>query len=154
MSSLRSIPLAILGALLLAAGFLWLALDRKAPPRQPTSRAMVQPLEGRLDIRSLDDIRVGGSRVILCGVVNGRPAALGDILTDAARRHFQGQTVTCRPVGSGTPCDGRAASTFGGVMVAQCTTADGRDIAAELAAQQILCDLPAQSGGHYTACGR
>src|SRR5690606_31719703 len=81
--SLRSKSLTLLGALLLVAAFLWLAVDRKDSPRQAPPRPAAQPLEGRIDFRSLDDIRVGGSRIILCGVVNGRPAAMGVILTDA-----------------------------------------------------------------------
>lgn len=104
-------------------------------------------------MRSFSDFRVGGKSILLCGVTNRGPAAMQDLLLGAARRAFEGHAVSCVPVGQGTPCDGRVSASFGRSTVVQCHTEDGVDVAAALAEQGILCDLPGQSGGAYKSCG-
>jgi hypothetical protein len=119
---------------------------------RPKAVSAPAPIVGKVNFRAIDDFRVGNRQVILCGVAFTKGAAMRELATEAARKEFHGKPVNCRPVGSGTPCDGRAAATFKNVPVAQCITEDGRDIAAELSTRQILCDFPAHSGGYYTAC--
>jgi hypothetical protein len=149
--SLRTVSLLALAALVFVAGFV--AIVRTSQDKPPAKAApAAQPIVGKIDFREIDDLRVAGRKVILCGVAYTKPAAMRDMVKQAARQEFQGKSVTCRPVGSGTPCDGRAATSFGGALVGQCLTEDQRDVAGELAAKGILCDVPAQSGGHYAAC--
>ncbi len=144
-----------LGVLAFVALFTTVLFSQRNKSRAPAPRAAVlTPIEGRLDIRAIDDIRVNGQKLLLCGVSFTKPAAMRDILTETARRDFQSKVVTCRRIGAGTPCDGNVAATFGGRVVAQCITADGVDIADAFSKAGYLCDLPGQSGGHYTACAR
>jgi len=149
--SVKAVSLGALVALLFIAGAMLVITSRARQPR-PRPVAAPTPIEGTLDVRAIDDFRVGSRQVILCGVAFTSGAAMREIAAGAARRDFQGKRVTCRPVGGGTPCDGRAASSFKGTPVAQCITEDGKDIAAELSARRILCDVPAHSGGYYGAC--
>lgn len=119
---------------------------REAPPAAPAS------FSGKLDIRAMDDMRVGGRKLVLCGVTFAKPRAMEQVVREQARRGFQGRQVDCMQVGGGTPCDGRAAASFGGATVAQCRTSEGLDLAREFAERGYLCDLPAQSGGAYRGC--
>lgn len=107
---------------------------------------------GKLDIRTMDDLRVGGRKVLLCGVAFTRSRGLEPIVRDQARRAYQGQQLDCIQVGGGTPCDGRASPVFGDAVVAQCRTAQGGDLAHQLSSDGYLCDLPAQSGSIYKGC--
>jgi hypothetical protein len=125
--------------------------DRQRMPMARPAQAEV-PFEGALSIISLDDFRVSGRRILLCGVQNARPAAMRPLLLEAAKSELNNQEVSCVPVGLGTVCDGRAAASFGRASVVQCRTRNGNDIAAILTQKGILCDLPAQSGGAYASC--
>ncbi|MER2536743.1 MAG: hypothetical protein ABTQ31_16435 [Rhizobiaceae bacterium] len=146
--ALASIALLVLIAVLLAVTLHFREKGRPAPaPAAPVS----EPVTGRLVIRSLADMQVGGKPIVLCGVANRKPAALQPMLLDAARKAWHGRDVTCVPVGLGTPCDGRASATFGRALVVQCMDGDV-DMAADLADKGILCDLPEQSGGRYRPC--
>jgi len=107
---------------------------------------------GRLDIRTMDDLRVGSRKIMLCGVSFAKPRALEQFIRMEARRAFQSTQLDCVQVGGGTPCDNRAAASFGDALVAQCFTSDKLDIAREFSARGFLCDLPALSGGVYHAC--
>lgn len=123
------------------------------PAIRPASevKEIIQPFSGELYVPSIDDFRVGVRKVVLCGAAFGRPQAMRPMLTLAARK-YQGLILKCRPVGSGTPCDGRTASTFRGASVVQCFTPDGEDFAARLVREGILCGLPGQVGTTYKAC--
>jgi hypothetical protein len=149
--SLKAVSLFGLAALVLVALYMALVFSNARKPA-PQRTAAVEPIAGKADFRAIDDLRVAGKKVVLCGVSFTRPTTARELALKAARDAFQGKNVTCRPVGSGTPCDGRAAASFRGALVGQCLTEDGRDMAAELAMQKVLCDLPSQSGGHYSAC--
>lgn len=151
--SAKQIILSIFAALCFSTLVLYLLVENRAntaasrkAPAAPTS------FGGRLDIQRIDDLRVGGRKIILCGVSFAKPPALEQLARDQARRAFQGVDVICTAVGNGTPCDGRVAPRFNDAVVAQCFTADKRDIAAELSARKILCDRAGQSGGVYPAC--
>ncbi|WP_077381238.1 hypothetical protein [Mesorhizobium prunaredense] len=98
------------------------------------------------------DLRVAGRKIVLCGVAFTKPQSLRAIVTDAARRDYQGLALTCKPVGKGTPCDGNIASKLGDAIVVQCLTPDGADLAAKLAENGILCGQPAQAGSTYKSC--
>lgn len=123
----------------------------KATSRTETAREAIV-FSGKLDIRAMDDLRVGGRKVLLCGVAFTRPRSLEPIVRDQARRAYQGQQLDCIQVGGGTPCDGRASPVFGDAVVAQCRTAQGADLAHQLSSDGYLCDLPAQSGSIYRGC--
>ena len=149
--SIKAVSLGALAALILAAGLMVVIMSsaRQSRPKPVSAPAAIA---GVMSFRAIDDLRVGSAKVVLCGVAYTKGAAMRDLATETARREFNGKRVDCRPVGSGTPCDGRASARFRDATVAQCVTEDGRDIAAELSARQILCDYPAHSGGRYTAC--
>src|SRR5690606_35483224 len=125
----------------------------RARPQRPTL-AVLAPIEGRLDIRSIDDIRVGRHKILLCGVAFAKPPSMKALVTEAARRDYQGQAVVCQRIGAGTPCDGKMASRFGESVVVQCLTDGDIDLAATISDRGFLCDVPAQSGGRYKACSK
>lgn len=144
--------LGIIGFVAVFTSVLFSERDRARAPKP--REAVLTPIEGKLDIRAIDDIRVNGRRILLCGVAFTKPASMRDLMTESAKRDFQARPVACKRIGSGTPCDGNVAATFGDRIVAQCITADGVDIAEAFSKAGYLCDLPGQSGGHYTACTR
>jgi hypothetical protein len=143
-----------LSLLVFAAAAMAVTLSHRDGPRQTGSPEPRPPstLAGKLSIHAIDDFRVAGRRIFLCGVSYQKPASMRSLYLNSARRELEGQEVTCTVVGGGTPCDGHAASTFGGIAVVQCHNGEGMDIAADLAKKGILCDLPGQSAGHYQAC--
>lgn len=144
-----------LGILAFAAVFTTVLFSQRDQKRAPKPKvAVLTPIEGKLDIRAVDDIRVNGRKILLCGVAFTKSASMRDLMTETAKRDFQAKPVTCKRIGSGTPCDGNVAATFGDRIVAQCITADGVDIADAFSKAGYLCDLPGQSGGHYAACAR
>ncbi|GAB4228023.1 MAG: thermonuclease family protein [Methyloligellaceae bacterium] len=88
-------------------------------------------------------------QIRLCGIdAPERGDALSAEATQAMRQLTSSATVTCRPVGEGTVCDGRSRRRNGNRLVAQCFVS-GRDIAAELVRQGLACDWVRFSGGHY-----
>ena len=72
-------------------------------------------------------------------------AALAVLVKDA--------TVTCVPIGSGTPCDGHSKPTSHGRIIAQCFV-NGTDVADTLVRQGSACDWVKFSGGAYSQHGR
>ncbi|MER8967704.1 hypothetical protein NKI25_18615 [Mesorhizobium sp. M0808] len=117
--------------------------------------AAPKPMTGRLTVRSLDDMSLYTTyytKIVLCGVEPRPGVSARDAAT--AVQTFQGNTLTCKPVGLGTPCDGRTAPKFNGAIVVQCFLPDGTDLAAKLVEIGLLCGLPAQAGGTYKACPR
>lgn len=151
---IRRLILLALAALFFATAMLYLLTDRRGGPRTEKSAVAAEPVAfgGKLDIRTMADLRVGGRKVMLCGVSFNRPASLEPLAREQARQVFQGREVNCVQVGGGTPCDGRVAPVFQDVPVMQCREADGSDIARALSDSGYLCDVPMQSGGAYHAC--
>jgi hypothetical protein len=118
--------------------------------RTPRPQAALEPFDGKLSIQAIDDLRVAGRKIVLCGVAFSKPRSIRAMVTEAAaRRDYQGLALTCKPVGKGTPCDGNVASRFGDAIVVQCLTSD---LAAKLAENGILCGQPAQAGSTYKSC--
>jgi hypothetical protein len=152
--ALKKTAFLALALIVFAAGFTALLMAQRDKPRAARPAAVQAPIEGKLDIRAIDDLRVGGAKILLCGVSATRPRAMRGLLTEAARRDYQGRPVSCRRIGAGTPCDGNVAAKFGDATVVQCLTAEGVDIAAAFSAAGYLCDVPGQSGGAYTACAQ
>ncbi|ESZ10259.1 MULTISPECIES: hypothetical protein [unclassified Mesorhizobium] len=150
--SFKKISLLALVALAFAVGFLAIVVKKGTPVRPPKPQAALEPFDGKLSIQAIDDLRVGNRKIVLCGVAFTKPQSLRAIVTDAARRDYQGLALTCKPVGMGTPCDGNVASKFGDAIVVQCLTSDGADLAAKLAESGILCGQPAQAGSAYKSC--
>ena len=72
-------------------------------------------------------------------------AALAVLVKDA--------TVTCVPVGEGTPCDGRSKATSRARIIAQCFV-NGTDVADTLVRQGTACDWVKFSGGAYSQNGQ
>jgi hypothetical protein len=122
----------------------------KAPAQKPVAK--LERFEGKLAFQSIDDLRVGGRRILLCGAAFTKPQSMRAMATEAARRDYQGLALKCRPVGVGTPCDGNVASKFGDALVVQCFTPDGADLAAKLIQGGILCGQPTQAGTTYAPC--
>ena len=153
--SLKKAAFLGLAILSFVAVFMAVLMAQKNRPRpQKPAPVALASIEGKLDIRSIDDIRVGGRKILLCGVAFAKPRSMRALVTEAARRDYQGKAVKCRPVGAGTPCDGKTAAKFDGSTIVQCMTAAGVDLAAEFSERGFLCDVPAQSGGHYKACSK
>lgn len=148
--------IALLAAAALAFGvvFLGILVSQRPKPTAsaPAPVAALQPLEGKLTVQSADDLRVGGRKIVLCGAAYTKPQAMRAMVTEAARRDYQGLAIRCKPVGTGTPCDGNIASTFGDARVVQCFTPDGADLASQLIRAGILCGQPSQAGGTYAPC--
>ncbi|PTE09477.1 hypothetical protein [Mesorhizobium helmanticense] len=152
--SFKKMSLLALVALAFAVGFL-VVITKKGTDihsRPPKPQTALQPFDGKLAIQSIDDLRVGNRKIVLCGVAFTKPQSMRAMVTEAARRDYQGLALTCKPVGSGTPCDGNIASKFGDATVVQCVTSDGADLAAKLAENGILCGQPAQAGSTYKSC--
>lgn len=152
--SLRKISFLALLALAFAVGFFAIIVEKGTPrrPPPPKPQAAIEAFDGKLFIQAVDDLRVGNRKIVLCGVAFTKPQSLRAIVTDAARRDYQGLALTCKPVGMGTPCDGNVASKFADAIVVQCLTSDGADLAAKLAENGILCGQPAQAGSTYKSC--
>lgn len=152
--SLRRIGLLAFVAMVFAVGFLVIIMEKGTPVRSqpPKPQAALEPFDGRLSIQAADDLRVAGRKIVLCGVAFTKPRSMLAMVTEAARRDYQGLALTCKPVGTGTPCDGNVASRFGDAIVVQCLTSDGADLAAKLAENGILCGQPAQAGSAYKSC--
>lgn len=148
MNKLVAIPAV---GLMFAVGFLAVISSQRDRPRPPP-RATLSPFTGHLNIPSIDDLRVGGRKIVLCGAASTKPQALRELVTEAARRDFQGIVLNCRPVGAGTPCDGKTGSRLGDALVVQCSMPDGRDLAADLTQRGLLCGQPAQAGDTYPGC--
>lgn len=148
MNKLVAIP--VIG-LVFAVGFMAVILSQRGNPRPPP-HATLSPFTGRLTIPSIDDLRVGGRKIVLCGVASTKPQALRELVTEVARRDFQGMVLNCKPVGSGTPCDGKTGARLGDALVVQCSMPDGRDLAADLTQRGLLCGQPAQAGDTYPGC--
>jgi hypothetical protein len=153
--SLKKLAFSALAILGFVAAFtaLFTTQKNRARPRAPAP-AVLAPIEGKLDIRSIDDIRVGGHKILLCGVTFARSPSMRALVTEAAHRDYQGEPVTCKRVGAGTPCDGKMAAKFGDSIVVQCMIAGDVDLATRFSDRDFLCDVPAQSGGRYKACSK
>jgi hypothetical protein len=92
--------------------------------------------------------------LVILGFIAAFTAVLTTLVTEAARRDYQGVPVICRRVGAGTPCDGKMAAKFGDSIVVQCMIGGDVDLATRFSERDFLCDVPAQSGGHYKACSK
>jgi endonuclease YncB( thermonuclease family) len=96
-----------------------------------------------------DTVYVGRLKYRLCGIdapERGQPGS--QAATDHLRYLTKGKTINGKPVGEGTPCDGRLERKSHDRIVAQCFV-DGRDIAAEMVRSGHAKDWPKFSGGHY-----
>jgi endonuclease YncB( thermonuclease family) len=96
-----------------------------------------------------DTLYVGRLKYRLCGIdapERGQPAS--QAAADHLRYLTKGKTINCRPVGEGTPCDGRSERKSHDRVVAQCFV-DGQDIAAEMVRSGHAKDWPKFSGGYY-----
>jgi hypothetical protein len=140
--SIRSMAFLAIIAVLFGAGLLGVIVMQRGSPPPARPAAAPKPFDGKLAIPSIDDLRVGGRKILLCGAAFSRPQAMRALVTKAARRDYQGLILTCKPVGAGTPCDGKIASRFGDTLVVQCLTAEGEDLATMLTQGGILCGQP------------
>ncbi|MER9019317.1 hypothetical protein [Mesorhizobium sp. M0898] len=150
----KTITILGIGAVLFTLGFAAIVFSQMRQRKAPETVTPQAEFKGNLSIHTIRDMRVAGRKITLCGVSYTKPPGIEKLISEAARSDYQGRAVTCRPVGTGTPCDGRVAAKFGGSVVAQCFTSDGTDLAQEFSKRGFLCDVPAQSGGRYVACGK
>lgn len=149
----RWIAVMAVALVMFAVGFLFIIVtQRDRQSISPKRVAVLQSVNGSLNITSIDDLRVGNRKVVLCGAIFTRPQALRTMVTEAARRDFQGLMVNCKPVGAGTPCDGKTGSRLGDAAVVQCFTLDGVDLALALTQKGLLCGQFAQVGSAYREC--
>jgi endonuclease YncB( thermonuclease family) len=96
-----------------------------------------------------DTLYVGRLKYRLCGIDAPERGQLGSqAAADHLRYITKGKAIACRPVGEGTPCDGRSSRKSHGRIVAQCFV-DGQDIAAEMVRSGHARDWPKFSGGYY-----
>ncbi|TIT21307.1 MAG: hypothetical protein E5W70_17490 [Mesorhizobium sp.] len=143
-------------ALAFAGGFLFIVINKGTNIRAPAPKpvAVLTSFDGKLAVQSIDDLRVAGRKIVLCGVAFTKPQSMRKMVTEAVRRDYQGLPLTCKPVGTGTPCDGNVAPKFRDAVVVQCLTSDGTDLAAKLVEAGILCGQPAQAGSTYKSCAQ
>lgn len=119
----------------------------------PTIAAAPPGLQGPVTrVWDGDTLAVAGVAVRLCGIdapERGRKGAAAGrtALADLVR----GEIVTCRPVGAGTPCDGRSRLRSHRRLVMQCFLPDGRDIAGEMVRRGHARDWARFSCGWYAA---
>ena len=96
-----------------------------------------------------DTLHVGRLKYRLCGIDAPERGERGyREAADHLRRLIRNKSITCRPVGEGTPCDGRSERKSHDRIVAQCFVG-GEDIAAEMVRSGHAKDWPKFSGGHY-----
>lgn len=148
----RTLLLLGLVALAFAVGFLFVITSQRGQPPVAKPPVAAAPIAGKLTFKSIDDLRVNGRRILLCGAAFTKPASMLGMVTASARADYNGLTVTCKPVGTGTPCDGNVAASFAGAMVVQCFMPDGADLAAQLTQAGLLCGRPSQAGATYKPC--
>lgn len=119
-------------ALAFAGVFLFIVINMGTNIRAQAPKPVDVPtsFEGKLDVQSIDDLRVAGRKIVLCGVAFTKPQSMRVMVTEAMRRDYQGLALTCKPVGLETPCDGNVAPKFRDAVVVQCP---------------ILCGQPAQA---------
>ncbi|MER8778854.1 hypothetical protein [Mesorhizobium sp. M0977] len=141
-------------ALAFVGGFLFIIVNKGTNRFSPAPKpvAILSAFDGKLAIESIDDLRVAGRKIVLCGVAFAKPQSMRVMVTETMRRDYQGLALTCKPVGLGTPCDGNVAPKFRDAIVVQCLTLGGMDLAAKLVEAGILCGQPAQAGSTYKTC--
>jgi endonuclease YncB( thermonuclease family) len=89
-------------------------------------------------------------RVRLCGINTPEREQSGyRAARQALVEMVREQSVMCTPVGSGTVCDNRSASTSHKRIVAQCRTSILADLAGELVRRGLACDLTGFTKGYY-----
>ena len=96
-----------------------------------------------------DGLRIGAIEIRLCGIdapETRRPG--GRESTLALTALVLGQRLVCRPVGEGTPCDGRSKRKSYDRIVAQCFLGD-QDVAGAQVRSGHAVDWPRFSGGAY-----
>ncbi|MER9067580.1 hypothetical protein NKH84_13525 [Mesorhizobium sp. M0902] len=152
--SIRMIAVLAFIALAFAGGFLFIVINNGTNIRAPRPKpvAALTSFDGKLDVQSIDDLRVAGRKIVLCGVAVAKPPSMRVMVTESMRRDYQGLALTCKPVGLGTPCDGNVAPNFRDAVVVVCLISDGTDLAAKLVEAGILCGQPAQAGSTYKSC--
>ncbi|MER9133406.1 hypothetical protein [Mesorhizobium sp. M0768] len=152
--SIKKIGILSIIALAFAASFLTIIVrtGTRINAPKPKSIAAWKPIKGKLFIPSIDDLRVGDQKIVLCGAAFTKPRSMRALVTETARRNYQRLSLTCKAVGTGTPCDGNVAAKFNDAIVVQCFTADGTDLASKLVESGILCGQPTQAGSTYKGC--
>lgn len=137
-----------------ALSFLTIIVFQRDARQAASNRAVAsfKPLKGNLTIYAINDLRVGNTKIVLCGTSPPILQSMWALAAEAARRDFRGVSVSCNPVGLGTPCDGKTGAKLGPAMVVQCLMPDGADLAAVLTARGLLCGQPRMAGSLYKAC--
>ena len=113
------------------------------------SNSNAQTIKGEIVKVSDGDTFIIGTRIRLCGI---DAPERGDTAWKNAKQFLtnkiKGESVTCKIVGHGTPCDGRSKQKNWNRYVAQCFI-DGEDIAKILVDNGHAVDYPEFSGGEY-----
>jgi hypothetical protein len=137
-----------------AVGFLAIIVMQRDTQRSAAQQGnpVPKPFEGTLAVYAIDDLRVANRRIALCGTAPPRPSSVWSLAAESMRRDFRGIALSCKPVGSGTPCDGKTGAQLGQAIVVQCLMPDGADLAAVLAQKGLLCGQAPIVGSLYKNC--
>ncbi|TIU91695.1 MAG: hypothetical protein E5W01_07105, partial [Mesorhizobium sp.] len=83
--SLKKIGLLALVALAFAVGFFVIIVEKGTPvrPQPPKLQAALEPFEGKLSVQAVDDLRVAGRKIVLCGVAFTKPGSMRAMVTEA-----------------------------------------------------------------------
>lgn len=108
-----------------------------------------ETISGSARVVDGDTLYVGGVKIRLCGIQAPEPHERGGRkASNYLKSLTTGRTVSCIPVGSGTPCDGRSRRTSHDRIVAQCFVGD-EDLAMSLVRSGNAKDWKRFSGGYY-----
>lgn len=132
---------AVSGAIAIVLLSIVMIVFQASTPLRPASsppQQRVRDLKGIVTFLTPNSLKVGSQTVLLCGVVPSRAATQTTVIASQAK--YEKATVTCQPVGGGTPCDGKSVSKVGKAIVAQCKIVGKNiDLAAALADAGVLC---------------
>jgi hypothetical protein len=107
-------------------------------PKAVPKPAEIKDIKGRLTVLTANSFKVDGTSIVLCGV---RPSGTtsAEKAAQSVKLSYENAYVKCKPVGGGTPCDGKTVATLGTSTVAQCKIDGALDLATALTDSGILC---------------
>ena len=109
-------------------------------------------IEGPATVIDGDGLMIGDTEIRLCGIdapeiVVGRASFFGRVAKSHLEKLVAGKTIVCKPVGTGTPCDGTPPRSRNRTN-AQCFDGD-TDLAMQMVKDGMATDWEKFSGGHY-----
>ncbi|WP_164762788.1 MULTISPECIES: hypothetical protein [unclassified Mesorhizobium] len=134
-------PIAFIAIAVGLGSVITIGVLRFATPKAPKAvpkLAEIKDIKGRLTVLTASSFEVDGTSIVLCGV---RPSGTtsAEKAAQSVRLSYENAYVKCKPVGGGTPCDGKTVATLGRFIVAQCKIDGALDLATALTESGILC---------------